>query len=88
MPVKRRKKTIPASIKKQSWDIYIGKELGTAKCYCCKYNIISKNDFHAGHYISEKNGGEAKVDNIRPICSDCNLSMGSTNMDVFMEKYH
>ena len=35
-----------------------------------------------------KNGGEAKVDNIRPICSDCNLSMGSTNMDVFMEKYH
>ena len=88
VPVKRRKKTIPASIKKQSWDKYIGKELGTAKCYCCKYNIISKNDFHAGHYISEKNGGEVKVENIRPICADCNLSMGSTNMDVFMEKYH
>lgn len=86
--IKRRKQYIPASIKKQSWDIYIGKELGTAKCYCCKYNVISKNDFHAGHYISEKNGGEVKADNIRPICSDCNLSMGSTNMDVFMEKYH
>ena len=38
--------------------------------------------------ISEKNGGEINVDNIIPICSDCNSSMGYTNMDKFITKYY
>ncbi len=85
---KNRKAHIPRSIKNQSWDKYIGKELGTAKCYCCRHNEISKNDFQAGHYISEANGGEVKVDNIRPICSTCNQSMGTKNMDEFISTYY
>ena len=39
------------------------------------------------HVISEFNGGEININNLRPICNECNLSMGTTNMDVFIKKY-
>lgn len=84
---KNKKKTIPISIKKQLWDTYFGSN-GTAKCICCHHNEIKMNDFHAGHYISESNGGEVKLDNLRPICKGCNLSMGTTNMDDYMTEYY
>ena len=73
---KKNKKQIPKKIKNEVWDKYIGKELGISKCYCCKNTEISKNEFHAGHFISEANGGKVKIDNLRPICPGCNLSMG------------
>ena len=43
--------------------------------------------FHCGHIISEANGGEIKLDNLRPICHSCNSSMGTVNMDEFIIKY-
>lgn len=43
--------------------------------------------FHCGHVISEKNNGEITVDNLRPICQNCNSSMGTTDMDEFISKY-
>ena len=45
-------------------------------------------DFHAGHIISEKNGGLINIDNIIPICSQCNTSMNSENMDLYITKYY
>lgn len=48
---------------------------------------LSKNNFetwHAGHIISEKNGGETHVDNLRPICPACNQSMGSQNWENYL----
>ena len=41
--------------------------------------IISRNGWHCGHVISEKNGGETNIGNLRPICGSCNNSMGSMN---------
>jgi 5-methylcytosine-specific restriction endonuclease McrA len=48
---------------------------------------ITQLSFHAGHVISEKNGGEINVNNLRPICQNCNSSMGTTNMNDYIEKY-
>ena len=45
-------------------------------------------NFIGGHIISEADGGEITVDNILPICSGCNLSMGTKNMELFVEKYY
>lgn len=84
----KRKKNIPKKIKNEVWDLYMGKELGIAKCFCCKKIEISKSDFHAGHYISEYNGGKVKVDNLRPICAGCNLSMGKKNMIDYLNNYY
>lgn len=67
-----------------TWNEYVGEEKGIGLCCCCKKIQISQQNFHCGHFISQKNGGESIVENLRPICSGCNLSMGSKNMDDFM----
>ena len=85
----KRKKTIPAVLKRDLWEKYIGVEKGLGDCYCCrKKNNISKDEFHAGHVIPEINGGQTTVENLRPICSLCNYSMGVQNMEVFKQKHY
>ena len=82
------KKRIPKSIKNNSWDKYVGKDIGQALCICCNMNVIDSKNFIGGHIISEKNGGKINVDNIIPICSECNSSMGYTNMNEFIKEYY
>ena len=40
--------------------------------------------WEAGHIISEKNGGQCVLDNLRPICKPCNGSMGPTNWEDYI----
>lgn len=83
---KEKKQHIPKKLKNMIWDKYIGKEKGIGLCYCCSEKIDSKN-FEAGHIIPEAKGGPTNAENLRPICSCCNKSMGVQNMDKFKEKY-
>ena len=83
----KNKKNIPKSLKKMVWDKYVGADIGKSKCMCCKYEEIRQIEFHCGHIIAEANGGETNINNLRPICAQCNLSMGKMNMDIFMKKY-
>lgn len=85
--VKNKRKTIPQTLRKQVWYEYIGKEIGTAKCTCCKKEDIGQMDFQCGHVVSAHDGGLATIDNLRPICLTCNQSMGTQNMNTFMEQY-
>jgi hypothetical protein len=87
-PVKKRvkKEKIPATLKNIVWHKYFETSL-TGLCQCCKVENISKAIFDAGHIISEANGGQVVLDNLKPICKLCNSSMGKTNMDEFMKKY-
>jgi len=78
---KYKKKSIPKSLKKKVWDKWIGPNIGRTKCLCCKHEEIRQIEFHCGHIIAEVNGGETNVENLRPICAQCNLSMGSMSMD-------
>jgi 5-methylcytosine-specific restriction endonuclease McrA len=82
-----KKKSIPKSLKKQVWDKWIGPNIGRTKCLCCKHEEIRQIEFHCGHIIAEVNGGKTNVDNLRPICAQCNLSMGSMSMDEFRKTY-
>lgn len=79
---KNKKKSIPKTIKNNIWNTYIGREKGIGECYCCFSEIDSKH-FECGHVISESEGGEISVENLRPVCSLCNKSMGSTDMNLF-----
>ena len=45
-------------------------------------------NFCAGHIIPESCGGFATIDNLRPICSQCNSSMGNTNMRKFIIQHY
>lgn len=68
------------------WDYYIGKEKGVSSCYCCGITEIHQLAFECGHVISVANRGTDDITNLRPICSLCNKSMGTKDMNTFMEQ--
>lgn len=84
---KPKRTSIPSTIKRMVWNKYIGECIGKTKCYCCKLSDITQLSFHCGHVIAESNGGGIEVENLRPICQNCNSSMRTTNMEEFIEKY-
>ena len=72
-----KKGKIPKALREALWLKFSGKEFET-KCQTtwCP-NRITAYDFHAGHNVPESKGGATTLDNLVPICSRCNLSMGS-----------
>lgn len=71
------KEHIPKRIRELVWTTYNG-EVFTNKCYVywCD-NKINVFNFQTGHDIPESKGGTLELDNLKPICSSCNLSMGN-----------
>jgi competence ComEA-like helix-hairpin-helix protein len=80
------KEKIPAAVRNAVWSKYIGSSY-TGLCFCCNYEPVTKTNYECGHIISEKHGGKIHLLNLRPICSACNKSIGSKNMEKFMEQY-
>lgn len=72
-----KKNKIPKAIRQQVWIKYNGK-LFENKCHViwCN-NTISVFNYHVGHNIPEVKGGKNDIQNLRPICPNCNLSMSS-----------
>ncbi len=68
---------IPRAIREQVWIKRMGKKYQD-KCYVkwCE-NTITVFDFSLGHNIPVSKGGSNKFDNLYPICSRCNTSMGN-----------
>ena len=79
---------VPQSIRKQSWHQNIGVSVGSAKCICCNINVISQLNFEAGHIQPKSKGGPNTLDNLLPICGECNRSMSDTPMDEYIKAYH
>ena len=86
-PRQQKRKYIPKVVKDLTWAKWIGNDIATAKCLCCAVNDIRMNSFHCGHVVAEADGGPTTVDNLRPICATCNLSMRTQNMNLFKEKH-
>jgi len=84
---KYHKKSIQKSLKKLVWDTYIGEKIGLTLCICCKHQEIRQIEFHCGHVIAEVNGGKTELKNLRPICAQCNLSMGRMDMKEYIKTY-
>ena len=85
--IRKKKQSIPKNVKINVWNTHIDSNIHRHKCLCCKKAIISNTEFDVGHIISEKNGGTLEINNLRPICSSCNHSMGTTNMIEYIIKY-
>jgi|LakMenE01Jun11ns_1017448.scaffolds.fasta_scaffold9856589_3 hypothetical protein len=83
--IKKKKKPISATIKRLVWNSNIGEEIGKSKCMCCQVTDITQMSFNCGHIIAEYNGGETIVSNLKPICQNCNSSMGTKNMKDFIK---
>ena len=71
------KETIPKRIRELVWTTY-NKDSFNHKCFVtwCDNNINVFN-FQVGHDIPESKGGTLDIDNLKPICGNCNLSMGN-----------
>jgi hypothetical protein len=82
---KKKKKPISATIKRLVWNTNIGEDVCKSKCLCCKSTDITQMSFNCGHIVAEANGGDTIVSNLKPICQNCNSSMGTKNMDYFMK---
>jgi 5-methylcytosine-specific restriction endonuclease McrA len=80
-----KRKQIPQPVRELIWRLYLGNSLDGV-CYCCN-SPIKFTSFHAGHVIPDSAGGPATVDNLRPICASCNLSMGTMAMDDYVRQY-
>ena len=84
--IKKKRSVIPKALKNEVWDNSIGREKGIGHCYCCSKEIDSKH-FECGHIIAVSNGGTNTIQNLKPVCSLCNKSMGSKNLEEFKQNY-
>lgn len=78
-----KKKRIPRALREAVWIHHCGRtfEQGCRTPWC--KNTINVFDFQTGHNIPESKGGATAIDNLVPLCSRCNLSMG--NQYTFQE---
>lgn len=74
---KIRKVTIPKALREQVWLKYCGTVYET-KCYIswCT-NQMTVFNYQVGHDLPESKGGTLDIDNLRPLCSRCNVSMSN-----------
>ena len=84
---KKRKTTIPKTLKIIVWANTFGLHIGQTHCPVCNFHIITQMDCHGGHIVPECQGGLTNAENLRPICAKCNLSMSKKNMKEFSNKY-
>jgi 5-methylcytosine-specific restriction endonuclease McrA len=83
---RQTRKAIPIASKRLIWNKYIGVRWGWGYCWCCRSATITCFDFEAGHVLAASRGGSDEIANLRPICSNCNKSMGATHMVEFQER--
>jgi len=84
---KQRKTPIPASLRAAVWNTYIGEERGKCKCPVCNTHDITPFTFHCGHVVAEANGGPTNLENLRPICAQCNTSSKTRDMREFKKTH-
>lgn len=83
---KPKKKTIPQTLRISVWNNHIGHDKREGQCVACKSHIKMEN-FHCGHIVAEARGGKTELSNLIPLCTTCNLSMGTMNAHEFIETY-
>ena len=84
---KRVKAKIPSKVRADVWNTYQDQNMAIGKCCCCKRATIKQADFEVGHVVAEACGGTMEINNLRPICSVCNKSMGRLNMVDYVKRY-
>jgi len=82
----KSRRKIPKHVRDMVWARYIGADKAEGKCCVCG-RTIHITDFEVGHNKAKAKGGSDRIDNLRPICRRCNLSMGTMSIEAFKRKY-
>jgi 5-methylcytosine-specific restriction endonuclease McrA len=75
---------ITAVMKKKVWKTKFG-ESSTGVCVICRQTEITKESFECGHIKARALGGQTELDNLIPICRDCNRSMGTRDANKYRD---
>ena len=81
---KSERTKVPKVVRDRAWRRQFGHE-EEGVCPCCKKIEITTKSFHLGHIQAVACGGEDTIDNLMPICSKCNLRMGTMNLNEYKE---
>jgi hypothetical protein len=68
--------TIPKAVREQSWILHCGKRFENKCSISWCSNIMTVFSFHCGHNVPHSSGGSIELNNLIPICSNCNIGMG------------
>lgn len=49
--------------------------------------VVVGTEIRMNSFIARANGGEDTIENLRPICQPCNSSMGTRNMNEFIQTH-
>lgn len=79
--------SVSIALKIKVWDTYIGRKVAEQECPLCENEDIRVVKFHCAHVLAIINGGDYSLENLRPICSTCNGSMGERHMKDFAMKF-
>jgi hypothetical protein len=83
---KSTRKSISKSMREQCWKKFTNQF--ESKCPCCEIAVISFTNFECGHIISHKNGGKTSLDNLIPLCVQCNRTMSHKNYHDYKQSIH
>lgn len=75
---KRYRPKITPKLRENVWNC----KSTSQSCYCCGDEITVQN-FECGHVIPVSLGGSTNLTNLRPICRQCNSSMGCQNLEEY-----
>ena len=85
--LRQKKKKIPKTLKTMVWNNNFGSKCGESECYIGCGKMIQQMNFECGHVIAEIHGGDINIDNLKPICGQCNRSMSTINLEEFKKTY-
>ena len=73
----------------ECWNAYVPYNEHEIECLCCRHSIITIKTFECGHVQPRAKGGTTDLQNLKPICSNCNQGMlraGNLNMYEYAYK--
>jgi len=81
--IEYKKNTISKKLRANVWRTHVG-ETFIGECYACGKMIEFTDGWHCSHVVAESKGGATILDNLRPCCRHCNLSMGNQNLYAYI----
>ena len=69
---------ISEDLRKQVWEKRNGDKINGV-CFCCEKGV-SFAKFECGHIVSWANGGKTVLENLEPVCKNCNVKMGKKHL--------
>jgi 5-methylcytosine-specific restriction endonuclease McrA len=85
--LKYKRPYISSKLRTEVWNKRYGNRARFGLCVCCEIKEIYFEDFVAGHEIAVAKGGTTDLQNLEPICRECNSSMGTKTISEYKKLF-